>query len=122
MTITLQALSLVEKVDPVQVRVTLCLRDQSSMCMQDGCKVYMDSYVASNGSCSMVTWIIFQNHMLEVGLTQNQETMPLQALTTVDLFYFILCEFPHEHKFTEIAFGLVTYDFTLHLRVRDHTT
>ena len=28
--------------------------------MQDGCKVYMDSYMASNGSCFMVTWIIFK--------------------------------------------------------------
>ena len=42
--------------------------------MQDGCKVYMDSYMASNGSCFMVTWIIFKNRLLEVGLTQNQET------------------------------------------------
>ena len=24
--------------------------------MQDGCKVYMDSYMASNGPCFMVTW------------------------------------------------------------------
>ena len=33
--------------EPVQVRFTLRLRDQQSKCMQDGCKVYMDSYVAS---------------------------------------------------------------------------
>ena len=64
--------------------------------MQDGCKVYMDSYLALNGSCSMVTWIVFKNHFLEVGLTQNLETIALQALTTVDLFYFIMCEDPHE--------------------------
>jgi hypothetical protein len=31
-----------------------------SMWMQDGCKDYMDSYAASDGSCIMVTWIIFQ--------------------------------------------------------------
>ena len=64
--------------------------------MHDGCKVYMDSYMASDGSCFMVTWIIFKNHLLEVGLTQNRETMALQTLTTVDLFYFIMCEDPHE--------------------------
>ena len=29
------------------------------MWMQDGCKVYMDSYMASNGSCFIVTWINF---------------------------------------------------------------
>ena len=54
-TITLEALSLVEKAELVQVRFTLRLRDQWSMWMQDGCKVYMDSYMASNGSCFMVT-------------------------------------------------------------------
>ena len=64
--------------------------------MQDGCKVYMDSYMASNGSSFMVTWIIFQNHLLEVGLAHNRETMALRTLTTVDVFYFIMCEKPHE--------------------------
>ena len=54
--------------------------------MQDGCKVYMDSYMASNESCFMVTWTIFKNLLLEVSLTQNRETMALQTLTTVDLF------------------------------------
>jgi hypothetical protein len=39
--------------------------------MQDGCKVHVDSYMASNGSCFMVTWTIFKNHLLEEGLTQN---------------------------------------------------
>ena len=28
--------------------------------MQEGCKVFLDSYWASNGSCFMVTWTIFQ--------------------------------------------------------------
>ena len=55
-TITLQALSLVEKVEPVQVGSTLRLRDQWSMWMQDGCKVYMDSYVA-------LKWIMFYGHL-----------------------------------------------------------
>ena len=55
--------------------------------MQDGCKVYMDFYMASNGSCFMVTLIILKNHLLEVGLTQKQETMTLQHLTIVDLLY-----------------------------------
>ena len=53
--------------------------------MQDGCKVYMDTYMASNGSCFMVTWIILKNHLLEVGLAQNQETMALRTLTTIGL-------------------------------------
>ena len=33
-----------------------------------------------------------KNHLLEVGLPQNQETMAFQILTTVDQFYSIMCE------------------------------
>jgi hypothetical protein len=33
---------------------------------KDGCKVHMDFYMAPTVSCSMVTWIIFKNHLLEV--------------------------------------------------------
>jgi len=61
----------------------------------NACKVYMDSCMALNGSCLMVTWIIFKNHLLEEGLTQNWETMALQTLTTVDLLYFIMCDEAH---------------------------
>ena len=43
----------------------------------------------------MVPGTLFKNHLLEVGLTQNHETMALQTLTTVELFYFIMCEDPH---------------------------
>ena len=64
--------------------------------MPDGCKVYMDTYMASNGSCFMVTWTIFKNHLLEVGLTQHHATMAFQTFTTVDLFYFIMCEDSHK--------------------------
>ena len=56
----------------------------------------MDSYMASNGSCFTITWTIVKNHMLEVGLTRNRETMELWTLTTIDLFYFIMCEDLHE--------------------------
>jgi hypothetical protein len=101
---TLQPLSLVEKAEPVQVRFTLCLRDHNRMWMQDESQVYMDSYMASSGSCFMVTWIIFKNHLLEVGWTQNWEIMTLWMLTTVDLFYFIMCEDPYGYKFIEMAF------------------
>ena len=38
----------------------------------------------------------FQNHLLEIGLTQNQETIVLRTLTTVSLSYFIMCEDPQE--------------------------
>ena len=61
------------------------------MWMQDGCIGNMDSYMALHGSCFMVTWIVFKNHLLEVGLTQNRETMALRRLTTVGftLFYHV---------------------------------
>ena len=73
--------------------------------MQDGCKVYMDSYVALNGSCFMVAWIVFKNHFLEVGLKKNRETMAFQMFIIVRLCYFIMCEDLREIKFIEIAFG-----------------
>ena len=62
-----------------------------SMWMQDGCKVYTNSYMASNGSCFMVIWTIFKNHLVEVDLKQNRETMALRMLITVDfiLFYHV---------------------------------
>jgi hypothetical protein len=44
----------------------------------------------------MVTWTIFINHFLEVGLTQNRETMALRTLITVGLFYCVMCEDPQE--------------------------
>ena len=80
MTITLQALSLVEKAGPVQACFTLCLRDHWITWMQDGCKVCMDSYMAWSRSCFMVPWTTFKNHLLEVGLTLNRETMALRTL------------------------------------------
>jgi hypothetical protein len=51
--------------------------------------------VASNGLCFMVTWTNFNNRPLEVGLTQNQETIAFQTLIVVDLIYSIMCEDPH---------------------------
>ena len=115
---------MVEKADPVQVCFTLHLRDQQSICMQDGCKVYMDPYMASNGSCLMVTWSIFKTHLLEVGLTQNRETMALRMLTTVHLFYSIMCENMHEQNFIKILFGWRPRHIWLHTALEDpdHTT
>ena len=50
----------------------------------------------SNGLCFIVTLIVFKNHLLEVGLPQNWETMAFRTLTTIGLFYFIMCEDPGE--------------------------
>ena len=62
---------------------------------------------------------------MEVDLTQNRATMALWTLAVVDLFYYIMCEDPREHTTfieTTVEEGPVTYDFILHLRVRDYTT
>jgi hypothetical protein len=105
-TSTLQALSLVEKAEPVQVRCTLTLEGPTEYVNARGCKVYMDSYMALNGSCFMVTWIIFKNHLLDqIGLTSNWDTMALETLIIIDLFYFIMFEDPHEWTFIKIAYG-----------------
>ena len=117
--------SLVEKAEPVLVHFTLRLRDQRTKWIQDECKVYMDFYMALYGSCFMVTWTIFKNHFLEVGVPQNRETMALRNLTTIDLLYFVMWEDPsrieihwnsiwsraRSHTTSQYTWGLVT---TLH--------
>jgi hypothetical protein len=88
-------------------------------------KVHMDSHMTLNGSCSIVTWIILKNHLLEVGLTQNQETM---TILNSHECWFIL--FYHVWGLAWIDFrwnsiwlrARSTYGFTIHLRVRDRTT
>ena len=59
-----------------------------------------------------IQWIMFhghldycQNHLLEVGLTQNQKTVALQTFPTIDLFSFIMGRGPTWMKFIDIAFG-----------------
>ena len=42
----------------------------------------------------MVSWTILRNFLLEIGLTQNWESIALQNFTTVDLLYYIMCEDP----------------------------
>ena len=66
----------------------------------------------------MLTWIIFNNHLFDIGLTQNPETMALQMLTTDDLFYIIICEDLHE-KIIEIAFGWGTGHIWLHTSLEE---
>ena len=66
MTSTFRALSLVGKAELDQVRFALRLRGPiDGVCeCKVGVKVYMDSYVASNGLCFMVTSTLFKNHRL----------------------------------------------------------
>ena len=62
---------------------------------KDRYKVHMDSYMTSNGSCFMVTWSILKNALLEVGLTQNRETMALRTLT---IYSIVSCLRTHMNK------------------------
>ena len=79
------------------------------MWMQDDCRVYMDSYTASNGSCFMVTWTMSYSQKPPLGGRPN--TKPFgdhgtsSAHKPIGLFYFIMCEDPHEEEFIEIAFS-----------------
>ena len=126
-TSTPQALSLVEKVEPVQVRFTLHLRDQRSRWMQDGCKVYMDSYMASNGSCFMVTWIISYFQKPPLGGRPTTKSGDHGTPNVHNCWFFL---FYHVSRLALIKIhwnwhlveGPITYGFTLHLRVCDHTT
>ena len=69
-----------------------------------------------------VSWslgLFLKNYLLEVGPTQNQETMALQTLTTINLFYFIMREDLHEQKLIEIAFGWGPNHVWLHTTLED---
>ena len=54
----------------------------------------LPSLSSSKASTGGFTWTIFKNDLLEVGLTQNRETMALRVLITVDLFYFNMYKDP----------------------------
>jgi hypothetical protein len=60
--------------------------------MQDGCK-RLHGFLHDN---AWIIWIILKNHLLEVGLAQNWETMALRTFTTADSFYCIMNKDPHE--------------------------
>ena len=62
------------------------------------------------GHVSRSLGLFSKNHLLDVGLTQNQETMALQMITTVDLFYFVMNRNSLKYHLAE---GPVTHDLTL---------
>jgi hypothetical protein len=112
-----QALSLVEKVEPAQVCSTLCSRDQRSMWMQDGCKVHLDSYMASKVSCFMVTWIIFKSHIFEVGLAKIG--WPWHSKRSQPLIYsiFLCVRTPMNRHSLKIVFGWEQGHIWVHSRL-----
>ena len=102
-TITLQTLSLVGKAKFYQVCFMICWRDQRSEWMQDGCNIYIDSYMASNGWSFLSTWTIVDNRLLET----KKLGRPWHSECPQPLIYsiMIMCENPHEQNFIEMAFG-----------------
>ena len=65
------------------------------------CECKMDvksSWIPTWQRMDHVLWSLglFKTHLLEVGLTQNRETMALRTFTTNGWFYFIMFEGPHE--------------------------
>ena len=83
---------LVEKAKLVQV----CLRTNTV----SKCKMDVEyTWSLTWDQVDNVSWslgLFLENHLLEVGLTQNRKTMALQKLPTINLFYFIMCEDLHE--------------------------
>jgi hypothetical protein len=68
--------------------------------MQDGSKVHMDSYMASNGSCFMVTWTIFKTPLGGRSNTKPGDHGTLNFHNSwffiFFIFFIIMCEDPHE--------------------------
>ena len=120
-TITLQTLSLVGKAKFYQVCFIICWRDQRSEWMQDGCNIYIDSYMASNGWSFLSTWTIVDNRLLETKNSGDHGT------PNAHNHWFILlwsCVRTRTNKISlkwHLVEGPVKYDFTLYLRSRDHT-
>ena len=120
MIMALLALSLVEKLEPVQVRFPLCLRDRTGKWMQDGCKFYMDSYMAS---CVMATWDYFQKPLL--GGRPNTKPPGDHGTPNAHHRWLILFYHVWGPPWIEIHWNSIwlrAWSHTLHLRICDHNT
>jgi len=126
MTITLQALSLVEKAELVQFAPHYAW-GTNGVCiwMHDGCEVYMDSYMASNGSCVMVTWTISRKPPL--GGRPSTKPGDHDTLNTHHR-WFILFYHGWEPAWIKTHWNSIWLRARshmtshLHMRIRDHTT
>ena len=78
-------------------------------------KVYMNSYMASNGSCFMTTWIIFKKP--SPGVRPNTKLGDRDTPKPRNRWFVLF-----DDVWGPRVSGPVTYDFTLHLRAHDCTT
>jgi hypothetical protein len=86
----------------------LRLRDQRSKWMQDGCKLYVNLYVAPNGSCFMVVcWTVFKNKPSFGGRPNTKwgDHGTPRSHSRWFMIYFSCVRIMHEKKFIEIACG-----------------
>jgi hypothetical protein len=93
--------------------------------MQDGCKVCMDSYMASSGSCFHGHRDYFQKPPLGGRSNTKPRDHGTPIFTTIGLLCFIMCEDPAliEIHCNNIWLRVPSHvKLTLHLRARDHTT
>jgi hypothetical protein len=58
----------------------------------------------------------FRNHLLLVGLTQNEETVALRTLTTVGLLSFIMCE-QSMNTFKALIFLIIICNTYIHIYI-----
>ena len=96
--------------------------------MQDGCNVYMDSYMALNGSCFVVTWIIscFMFQKPPFGGRPNTNrgdhgTMSAHNPCFILFYHNMRTRMNRNPSKWHLVEGSVTYDVPLHSRVRDPT-
>jgi hypothetical protein len=112
------------KVEPVQVCFTLRLRDQWSMWMQDGCK-------SLHGVLHGIKWIMFHGHLdcfqkPPLGGSSNTKPGDHGTPNTHNHWFILIYHVwgPAWILFIDVALveSPVTYGFTMHLMIHDHTT
>ena len=115
---------MVEKVEPVQVHFTLRLRDQRSM--------WMARWIQTlHGFLHGIQWIMFHGRLdcyqkPPLGGRPNTKSGDHDTQNAHNC-WFILLYHARRPAWIEIHWNSIwsrvrSYDFTLHLRVRDHTT
>ena len=87
-----------------------------SGCKMDVKSTWIRSYMASNGSCVMVTWVVFKIHLLEVGLIQNWGDY---GIPNVHNCWFILFYHVWGFAWIEMAFGWGPCHIWLHITLED---
>ena len=100
-----------KNMEPVQVYSTQHLRDQHSKFKQDGCKIYIDSYMALSGSCFI---IIFKDPPFGGRLQTEPWDLGIPKSYNHWLIILSLVRTPYEYKFIVTTFGWGPGNLWLH--------